>query len=769
MPQVRKVWNKVKLGKWFIKRKNKMKKSIYVMAAALMTFASCSNEDLLNEVNIQNDVIKASFEQGVTASRLAISDGEVLTWSTGDAFMLFGEGSSAKFTLSEGAGQATATFTGTAPSTITGAAFPWESESKPSLSNGTLTMTLPATLDQTTAGACNLPMWASTTSVDEISFKHLAGVLKVNFTDIPTGYNQLVVTASNPISGEFTATTTDDEPVLSSTSTADEDKTVTVNFTAATDNANDAVLYIPLPVGTYTSIVVSVSDGTTTKELITYNEKTVARAKVYTATLNYGEIEANTPTNKVKALFANGGSLTLTEDVTLDEALTLASDKEVTLDLDGKILTINTETTRGIDNAGTLTISNGNVKYTAQNEVGSSAIYNAGVITLTNVNIESNAICFANKGAWTDGSTLQEQSDPTVIATITGGEFKSTTSGHDTNGNHVYAVTVMDNAKLIMSNATVEGDGGIDIDCAHAELSKVTATHTCNSTAGLYVTACEVTIDDECNFDSFYAYDVSNLSGNYGTTNINEVTYSGNQSLVTVSTATDLQDALTNGKNVVLTSEVTLTSLLTVPANTSATLNLGGNTLTINAEKGISNAGTLTISNGDVKHTAQNEVGSSAIYNSGNITLTNVDVESNAICFANIGSWVENKTLEEQGEPSVIATIDGGTFTSSATQHQTGTNYHVYSVTVMNNAKLIMSNATVSGDGGIDIDCAHAELESVKATHTCNSTAGLYVTACVVTYDENCDFDSVYADVYPSYGTTKVNENTYTTSGAITK
>ena len=503
-----------------------MKKSIYVMATALMTFASCSNEDLLNEVNIQNDVIKASFEQGVTASRLAISDGEVLTWSTGDAFMLFGEGSSAKFTLSEGAGQATATFTGTAPSTITGAAFPWESESKPSLSNGTLTMTLPATLDQTTAGACNLPMWASTTSVDEISFKHLAGVLKVNFTDIPTGYNQLVVTASNPISGEFTATTTDDEPVLSSTSTADEDKTVTVNFTAATDNANDAVLYIPLPVGTYTSIVVSVSDGTTTKELITYNNKTVERAKVYTIALDYSEIEATVATQistiaGLKEAFANGGEYKLTTSLEVAQQLSLNdADKTLTIDLNGNTLTMGTTSYGIVNKAGTLVIKNGTISSTntyaaITNYAGTSAISTE----LDNVTLTASNIAVFSKGVWEDNKTIQDykNSDAAVKFTINGGSITSTTSATDYNYYTVYGI---DYSLITIKDATITGSssaGGLGLNCAEATLTNVTIN------GGTTGTAHDVWVRSGLLTTTGTTYDnyLYSASGDYGYTEVN--------------------------------------------------------------------------------------------------------------------------------------------------------------------------------------------------------------------------------------------------------
>ena len=304
-----------------------MMKKFYAMAIALLALASCSNEDLLNEGIVEEGAIRATIEQGAPTSRLAIDANNALTWQTGDAFALFGEGSTNKFTLKSGNSENTATFTGAVPTSIQGAAFPYTETTTPALSNGTLTMTLPATLDQTTSGVCNLPMWASQVTSNSVSFKHLAGLLKAVLTGIPSDYTQLVVKASNPISGEFTATTSAQEPVLATdANVSDENNTVTVSFSAMT-SGQDRSLYIPLPVGTYASIAVSVESTDNNHApiaLATYTNKTVARANVYTAALNYQSINATTPAEVNNALSTTGSSaqleLTGTIDATAQDA-----------------------------------------------------------------------------------------------------------------------------------------------------------------------------------------------------------------------------------------------------------------------------------------------------------------------------------------------------------------------------------------------------------------------------------------------------------------
>ena len=205
------------------------------------------------------------------------------------------------------------------------------------------------------------------------------------------------------------------------------------------------------------TITLSVSDGTTTKELITYNNKTVARVKVYTATLNYGEIEANTPTNKVKALFTNGGSLTLTENVTLDEALTLVSGKEVTLDLGGKILTLSEEATStasdDITNNGTLTIKNGTIVS------ANTAIASYGNLTLIDCNVSTSNKDVNVIGAV--GGTL----------TIEGGEYKNTAT--ETPANAVYVIAVVNAEATINADVKVSSDnqGAITVHSSTATIN----------------------------------------------------------------------------------------------------------------------------------------------------------------------------------------------------------------------------------------------------------------------------------------------------------
>lgn len=432
-----------------------MKKIFFYASIASLVFVSCTKDDVATDFG-QKTAINATFEQEASSTRLNIASDNALTWSAGDAFALFGEdGSSYEFTLKSGAGTATAVFEGTTPAVINGAAFPYESKNAPSLSGTTLSMNLDDTLDQSDNGKCNLPMWAETSSTSNISFKHLAGVLRINFTDMPEGYNSLIVTASNPISGAFTADTTADEPVLVSDSEDEAAKKVTVEFTEATAEANDNVFYIPLPEGEYETIQIAISNGDDTKNLVTYNGKEVERAMIYTASLTYSNVtgtlvtEVDTPA-ELTAAIAAGGYIKLVGDVTFTEGLQIDAENEVVLDLNDNTLTFENNTVSSgayaFKNYGSMEIINGT--FEAQGNYFALCLYNEGeaVVNCDMTSSNSNVIKVDNGGKLTiNGGKYVSEANPTGQAVrvgdwhsgeasawelyINGGEFEAKWAG----------------------------------------------------------------------------------------------------------------------------------------------------------------------------------------------------------------------------------------------------------------------------------------------------------------------------------------------------
>lgn len=275
-----------------------MKKLFLLVTTVLLALTSCTEENA-EHGSVVTGKIQASFEESI-ASRLAIGEGNILKWSAGDAFKMCNDaGEGSVWTLEGSGGDVNGVFGGIVPEgTLKGAAFP--STASPSLSGNTLSMTLPSEITYE-AGVCNLPMWSSFSSLeDHISFKHLGALLKVDFADLPEGYNSLVVTTDKAISGTFTADLSASEPVLEATENGVN--SVEVSFAAINGSDNDRLFFIPLPVGTYGSINVSISDGTNTLSIADWTNRAIVRKKVYVASLSYRVSDAKTPTEITEEL-----------------------------------------------------------------------------------------------------------------------------------------------------------------------------------------------------------------------------------------------------------------------------------------------------------------------------------------------------------------------------------------------------------------------------------------------------------------------------------
>ena len=317
-----------------------MKKNLWFFAAAALALVSCDEEALVNSPADQsNKVLTVSFEQEASSTRVNIAADNGLSWSFGDAIAVFDENeSSYKYNY---IGRVTDNFQveddNNVPQNIVGAAFPHSKDV--SLDNDILTMNLPSSYDQTTLGELDMPLWGRING-NNITLKHLAGALKVNLIEVPEGYNTLIVTASEPISGTFTADITKKNPVLTSNLTSDANKEVRVHFT----KGNNISLFLPLPVGTYASIEVRIAgDGKETLVLKRWAGNTVERAKIYTTSEHYYNSEnAQNGSGLINAL-ALGEDVILQNDIEINADSYSSEDfyfsKAAHLDLNGYKLT----------------------------------------------------------------------------------------------------------------------------------------------------------------------------------------------------------------------------------------------------------------------------------------------------------------------------------------------------------------------------------------------------------------------------------------------
>ena len=219
-----------------------------MMALAGVLLGSCAVED----APVSERTICAIMESDQT--RTSVSDGGRFAWSTGDKVWIKTTNGSVTGTLSSGAGTAYATFTTGAfiGELEDEAVYPYNSGH--SVSGTQLSVVLPSSYDLgSNLANTNAAMYG--VSVDgTIRFNHLAGVMRFKFKNVPAGTDKFQITLDKKISGTFTADLTADLPIIETKATSNaSEKTVTLDFDPLT-SVSDICLYVPLPVGTYTTL-----------------------------------------------------------------------------------------------------------------------------------------------------------------------------------------------------------------------------------------------------------------------------------------------------------------------------------------------------------------------------------------------------------------------------------------------------------------------------------------------------------------------------------
>ena len=77
------------LGYLTINRFSIMKKILSIIAIAMLTFASCSNEEFTQDAPNNFSTLTATIEQSPSNARIVVGDDNSLAWSEGDAIRVF--------------------------------------------------------------------------------------------------------------------------------------------------------------------------------------------------------------------------------------------------------------------------------------------------------------------------------------------------------------------------------------------------------------------------------------------------------------------------------------------------------------------------------------------------------------------------------------------------------------------------------------------------------------------------------------------------------
>lgn len=306
-----------------------MKKNILLgLPLAAFFLNSCSNEDIVDGQYSSegNTTIVASFEGNVPSGRTSVSEDYKILWSTTDALGVYCADAITKFTeftYKSGAETTTAQFsgsleTGKTPSFVI---FPYQNDM--SVTDNKLTMKMPSSFTYTKNS--NGPMYAKVTNVkdlNQLSFTHMAPLIKLTINKIPAGATTFILTASDNIAGTCEATLTDDFPILKVKGDNNASKTIRVTFEASSTETSRE-FYIPLPANTYASITAELTNGSgETYFTKTLENRTLTRKNILVVPpLDCVTISGTTPSAVNNALSGQLPTQAPSQPVTTDVAL----------------------------------------------------------------------------------------------------------------------------------------------------------------------------------------------------------------------------------------------------------------------------------------------------------------------------------------------------------------------------------------------------------------------------------------------------------------
>lgn len=241
-----------------------MKKIFYYsLLMVLVILTGCRNEDELFSQKIDgNYQVNAQLESRAD-SRTAVNEANQVLWLESDKIGVYGDKGSSNVAFSIGQISdegASATFVGDLKEGEVATTVYYPYDETATLSGNQLTFTLPAEYDYTENS--NAPMIGVKQENGNYLFKHLCGLLKFSFENIPDNATELLITSfgeSAPcIAGECIIENVEDNEAVFVLND-EQSQSVTINIKDISGQSN-CKFYVPLPVGYYSCIDVKLKD-----------------------------------------------------------------------------------------------------------------------------------------------------------------------------------------------------------------------------------------------------------------------------------------------------------------------------------------------------------------------------------------------------------------------------------------------------------------------------------------------------------------------------
>ena len=213
------------------------------MAVAALAMTNCSHEEEMPQVVNNPKSFTATIEG---ASRSAVTDEGVFSWTAGDEFSVWNGTTFDVYANSEADVNTFVAEDENASNAKDYAIYPAGSHS---ISNDDdVTVNLPATYPY---GSTNAVMLATIEGGStNLAFKHLGGLMHFYVENVPANATSFVFTATNDIiTGNYTVDS-EGEIKKDGENNVNNNNSVTISFEALTE-AQNMTFYVPLPVGTY--------------------------------------------------------------------------------------------------------------------------------------------------------------------------------------------------------------------------------------------------------------------------------------------------------------------------------------------------------------------------------------------------------------------------------------------------------------------------------------------------------------------------------------
>ena len=241
------------------------KNSVWVLIGMIWASVGCMKEDTAKNGSAIYR-FNATAEELNPATRVGfdLNADAKFFWTYGDAIAVGTGSPHHRYTTDTDTGSPTAAFTGTGK--MEGyAVYPYERVQVISGDQLTYEYASEYVYDKVDTDffsgiSVDIPMWAEIESTDAM-FRHLGGIIAFKFPDLEQGNDQtFTVKSEQKIAGTFTVDlSSTDVPEITTYDTENEaESKVTIRFSLS--ETQDAVFYIPVPVGTY-AIAATLKNG----------------------------------------------------------------------------------------------------------------------------------------------------------------------------------------------------------------------------------------------------------------------------------------------------------------------------------------------------------------------------------------------------------------------------------------------------------------------------------------------------------------------------